>query len=326
MNNSILVTRGRIALLLGACRSSARFLRGIRVNLLPTCGCEPRLAFTDGEPLMSLIHPTAVIDAAADIAPTASIGAYCVIESGVRIGPDTVIAPMCHILQHTTIGAHCQIHTGTVIGGVPQDRAYTGEVSGCEIGDSTVVREHVTIHRGTAPGSITRIGKRCLLMVGSHVGHNCTLEDDVTLVNGTLLGGHVHIGARAILSGHVAVHQFVRIGEGAMVGVLARITRDVLPFFTVTGSGVNVGLNRIGMRRMGIVGCDIDQAHEAFRVLCRENHSLPVAREMLKGKLSGRVGLSILAFLDFDSRRGFHLRSCLSRRRLNASPDGTITQ
>lgn len=275
---------------------------------------------------MPLIHPSAVIDAAAEIAPTASVGAYSVIEAGVRIGPHTIIAPMCHILQHTTIGAQCQIHTGVVIGDVPQDRAYTGELSSCEIGDGTVVREHVTIHRGTAPGSTTRVGQRCLLMVGCHVGHNCTVEDDVTLVNGTLLGGHVHIGARAILSGHVAVHQFVRIGEGAMVGVLARITRDVLPFFTVTGSGINIGINRIGLRRMGTAGNDIDEAHQAFRVLCRESHSLPVAREILKGELTSRIGRSILAFLDADSRRGIHLRSCQSRRVIDINPDGTIQQ
>jgi len=265
---------------------------------------------------MTHIHPSAIIDPSAEIAPSAIIGAFSVVEAGVRIGPDTIIAPMCHILSHTTIGAQCRVHTGAVIGDVPQDRAYTGAVSGCDIGDCTVIREHVTIHRGTAPGSTTRIGKQCLLMVGCHVGHNCTLEDDVTLVNGTLLGGHAHIGARAILSGHVAVHQFVRIGEGALVGVLARITQDVLPYFTVTGSGTNVGINRIGLRRLGVAGREIDEAQRAFRVLCHESHSLPVAREMLTVEFVGHVGMSILAFLAADSRRGFHLRGRLSRRKV----------
>lgn len=274
---------------------------------------------------MSRIHPSALISASAEIASTASIGAFSIIESHVRIGPETHIAPMCHIRSYTSIGARCEIHSGAVIGDVPQDRAFTGEVSGCDIGDDTVVREHVTIHRGTAPGSVTQIGNRCLLMVGSHVAHNCIIEDDVTLVNGVLLGGYVHVGQRAILSGHVAVHQFVRIGEGAMVGVLARITRDVLPFFTVTGSGTNVGLNRVGLRRMGITGGEIDEAHEVFRVLCRENHSLPVARDMLKDKLNGRVGRKILSFLHGDSRRGFHLRGHQPREGVRLSPDGSIT-
>ena len=78
----------------------------------------------------------------------------------------------------------------------------------------------------------------------------------MTLVNGTLLGGYVHVAARAVLSGHVAVHQYVRIGEGAMVGVSSQITQDVLPFFTVSGAGSNVGINRVGLRRMGRIRRD----------------------------------------------------------------------
>ena len=257
---------------------------------------------------MSQIHPQAIVDPAAEIDPTARVLAFSVIEAGVRIGPGTVVGPFCHIQSNSVIGAECEIHGGAMIGGTPQDRAFAGQPSGCEIGDGTIIREHVTVHRGTAPGSITRIGKRCLLMVGSHVGHNCVLEDDVTLVNAALLGGYVQVGARAILSGHVAVHQFVRIGEGAMVGVLSRVTQDVIPYFMVNGPGLNVGINRVGLRRLGVAGHEIDEVQRAYRVLCHERHSVPAARQLLEAELTTRIGRLIVAFLASDSKRGFHLQ------------------
>lgn len=270
---------------------------------------------------MTQIHPQAIVDSAAEIDPTAKVLAFSVIEAGVRIGPGTVVGPFCHIQSNSVIGAGCEIHSGAVIGGTPQDRAFAGQPSSCEIGDGTIIREHVTVHRGTAPGSITRIGKRCLLMVGSHVGHNCVLEDDVTLVNAALLGGYVHVGARAILSGHVAVHQFVRIGEGAMVGVLSRVTQDVIPYFMVNGPGLNVGINRVGLRRLGVAGHEIDEVQRAYRVLCHERHSVPAARQLLEAELTTRIGQMIVAFLASDSKRGFHLQGT-ERRRIKSN--GTV--
>lgn len=257
---------------------------------------------------MTRIHHLAVVDPSAEIDSTVAIGPFTVIEAGVRIGAGTMVGPHCHILGRTVIGAACEVHSGAVLGGTPQDRSFSGQPSDCLIGDETIIREHVTVHRGTAPGSVTRIGNRCLLMVGSHVGHNCVMEDDVTLVNGALLGGYVHVGPRAVLSGHVGVHQFVRIGAGAMVGVLSQITQDVLPYFMVSGAGRNVGINRVGLRRMGAECSEIDDVQRAYRILCRERHSLPAARQLLETGLRSRFGQAILAFLSSDSRRGFHLQ------------------
>ena len=128
--------------------------------------------------------------------------------------------------------------------------------------------EGVTIHRGTAPGSVTSIGARCLLMSNSHVGHNCTLADDVILVSGSLLGGHVEIGRRAMISGNAAIHQFCRVGELALVGILARIVQDVPPFFLTDQGGNIIGENKVGMTH----GLSPDERHEiktAFRVIYR---------------------------------------------------------
>lgn len=268
---------------------------------------------------MTQIHPLAFVDPAAEIDPTAIVSAFSVIEAGARIGPRTFIASLCHIWANTMIGAECEIHSGAMIGGTPQDRTFRGQPSGCEIGDGSVVREHVTVHRGTAPGSVTRVGKRCLLMAGSHVGHNCVVEDYVTLINGALLGGYVHVGPRAVVSGNVTVHQFVRIGEGAMVGASSKITQDVVPYFMVDGHGLNVGINRLGLRRMKAESREIEEIKLAYHVLCRERHSLPAARQLLQSELCSQIGQTILSFLASDSRRGFHLHGVNHRRANNTA-------
>ena len=63
----------------------------------------------------------------------------------------------------------------------------------------------------------------------SHVAHDCILESNVVLANGVLLGGHIHIGKDSFLGGAAAVHQFVRIGQGSMIGGLSEISVDVPP-------------------------------------------------------------------------------------------------
>lgn len=256
---------------------------------------------------MSKFHKLADIASSANVDSSAAIGAFTVIESGVQIGPDVEIGPLCRIWSGTTIGAGCIIQSGAMIGGPPQDRGFRGERSFCEIGDGTEIREHVTVHRGTGEGSYTRVGRNCLLMANAHVGHNCALADEVTLVNGALLGGYVQVGRRAILSGHVAVHQFSRIGEAAMIGVLSKITQDIIPYFMTVGDGFIAGINRIGLRRMGATSADIDSIQHAYRILCRQAHSLPVARALLAESSASPYVQTILSFLSVESRRGFHL-------------------
>ena len=47
-----------------------------------------------------------------------------------------------------------------------------------------------------------------------------------------------------------AVHQFVRIGEGSMIGGMSGIDKNVLPFSLVIGNrAILRGLNLVGIRR-----------------------------------------------------------------------------
>ena len=255
------------------------------------------------------IHSSAVVDPLARIDATATIGPYCVINGPVRIGPRTNVGPFVQILGHTEIGSDCQIHAGAIVGDVPQDRSFAGGVSYCRIGDGTVLREHVTVHRGSASESATNVGQQCLVMAGAHIGHNCQVQDGAIIVNGTLLGGYVEVGRKAMLSGNVGVHQFVRIGELAMIGGLTMVTQDVPPYFMLDNRGLCVGINRVGLRRSGLSPEECDEAKTAYRVLCRMPGSLSNAIHTLEATMRTSTGRCILEFLSAPSKRGIHLLS-----------------
>lgn len=250
------------------------------------------------------IHPSAFIDPRADIHPQAEIGPMVVISGAVTIGAGTIVDPFVHILGHTTIGTGCHVHSGAVIGDLPQDRQYTGGESYCRIGDDTIIREGATIHRGTAAGSVTTVGDRCYIMANAHVAHNCTVGDDVTLVNGALLGGYVRVGAKAIVSGNVGIHQFVRIGELAMVGALAKVTQDIPPFMLVGRDGRCEGPNTIGLRRAGFPIAERDAVKTAYRILYRDGLSREDAITFLTKIQHIFVIQRLLDFLDGSSLRG----------------------
>lgn len=218
---------------------------------------------------MSDIHPTAVIDSAAQIGADVVIGPYVVIDGPVVIKDRVRIISQAHICGWTTIDEDCVIHPFAAVGGPPQDHAYKGDETYCRIGARTVLREGVTVHRGTKAESETRIGADCLLMVNSHVAHNCEVGDHVTLTNDVLLAGHVTLGHHVMAGGCSALHQFVRVGEYAMIGGGANLTQNVAPFTTVAFRNRCIGLNRVGMRRNGIPKEDVDELKNLFRAILR---------------------------------------------------------
>src|SRR5688572_15903091 len=108
---------------------------------------------------MSGIHPTAVIDPAAQIADDVSVGPFAVIGANVRIGAGTSVGAHCVIDGHTTIGCDNRLFQFASIGAAPQDKKYAGEPTRLVIGDGNTIREFVTINTGTVQdGGLTSVG------------------------------------------------------------------------------------------------------------------------------------------------------------------------
>ena len=251
------------------------------------------------------IHPTAIIDQHAEIDPTAEVGPYCVIDEHVRIGPNCKLYQGVYVTGWTEIGAGCELHPGVIVGHAPQDVKYDGSRTYCRIGQQNIFREYVTIHRGTMPESATVVGDHCFFLAGSHVGHNCSVGSHVTMINSALLGGHVEVGNRATIGGNVGIHQFVRIGELAMVAGAARVVLDVLPFALTDVKGKIAGINRIGLRRSGMSNEEVTDVREAYRSLFARGQSFATAAAKLDQQISTPAGNRLLEFVTTPSQRGF---------------------
>lgn len=232
---------------------------------------------TDENKAVADIHPLAVVHPNAKIGKNVKIGPFVTIDEHVTIGDGTIIKPNVYITGWTTIGKDCVIFAGCSIGEEPQDLKYAGEESYVEIGDRTKIHEYCTIHRGTKDGGlVTRIGDDVLLMAYVHVAHDCMIGNRVIMANDAMLAGHVVVEDRAIIGGKVGVHQFVRIGQLAMIGGMARIVEDVVPFTIVEGAADahTRGLNSIGIQRAGIEPEVRRDLKKAYRILFRSNLKL----------------------------------------------------
>ena len=199
------------------------------------------------------IHPTAIVDAKAEIADGVEVGPWCTVGPGVVLSEDVRLISHVVVQQDTIVGPRTVIHPFCVIGGDPQHGGYKGEPVRLEIGADNLVREHCTFNRGTPQGAaVTRLGSNNLFMTGAHVGHDALVGDNVVMANNATLGGHARIGDRVFLGGLSAVHQNGRVGQGAIVGGLAAVTRDVIPYGSAWGNHARLhGLNLIGLKRKG---------------------------------------------------------------------------
>ena len=218
---------------------------------------------------MAAIDGTARVADGAHLGDGVEIGPYCLVGPQVKLKDGVRLIAHVNIAGATTVGEGTVVYPFASLGTPPQSVHYRGEPTKLVIGARCELREGVTINIGTAAGGgITHLGDRCVLMVGSHVAHDCNIGDDVTFANNAVLGGHVTVGSNTFLGGNCAVHQFARVGEGAMVGGLSGISTDLIPFGFGKGQIAELaGLNVVGLRRRGASRVDLQQLRRAYRAL-----------------------------------------------------------
>ena len=239
---------------------------------------------------MAQIHPTAIVDARAQLAESVSVGAYTLIGPEVTIGEGTSIGAHCVIEGRTTIGRDNRIFQFCSLGAVPQDKKYAGEPTELHIGARNTIREFCTFNLGTAQDSrVTRVGDDNWIMAYVHIAHDCQVGHRTTLANNTTLGGHVHLGDWVVIGGLTGIHQFVKVGAHAMAGFASAVNQDVPPFMMVDGNPLAVrGFNVEGLRRRGFSAGRIAAVKQMHRLLYREGLTLELARERIAALGAGQ--------------------------------------
>ena len=256
---------------------------------------------------MADIHPSAVIADGAVIGEGCAIGPFCV------VGPDVVLGKGVTLKSHVVVDGDTHIGDGTVIfpfaviGEIPQDLKFSGERTRLRVGARNRIREHVTMNTGTANGGgETRIGDDGLFMAGCHIAHDAQIGDRVIIVNSSAIAGHCIIEDDVIVGGLCGVHQFVRIGQGAIIGAVTMVTKDVVPHGLVQGPrGELDGLNLVGLKRRGVDRADITAMRAAFQMLKDGEGTFQDRARRLADESDSPYVRQMVAFILGDTDRNF---------------------
>jgi UDP-N-acetylglucosamine acyltransferase len=253
------------------------------------------------------IHPSAVIEPGAQIGTGCEIGPFCHVGPDVRLGDRVVLKSHVVVNGDTLVGDETVIFPFSVIGEVPQDLKFKGEASRLVIGKRNRIREHVTMNTGTeGGGGVTRIGDDGLFMAGCHVAHDAQVGDRVIIVNSAALAGHCVIEDDVIVGGLSGVHQWVRIGKGAIIGAVTMVTHDVIPYGLVQAPrGQLDGLNLVGLKRKGVSRADITALRAAFQMLAQGEGAFLDRAKRLGDETSSDYVREIVDFILGDSDRHF---------------------
>ena len=247
---------------------------------------------------MTTIHPSASVHPGALVEPGAVIGEGCQIGPFSVIGPEVTLGRGVVVKSHAVVTGWTEVGDETVIfpfacvGEVPQDLKFKGERTRLIVGARCRIREGATLNTGTeGGGGLTQVGDDCLLMTGAHVGHDARLGNRVILANQAAIAGHCVIGDDVIVGGLSGVHQFVRVGRGAIIGAVTMVTNDVLPHGLVQGPRGDLdGLNLVGLKRRGVDRAEITALRAAYQMLAQgEGTFLDRARRLAEEADSAHV-------------------------------------
>lgn len=252
------------------------------------------------------IHPTALVDPAAELAAGVEVGAYSIIAAGAQIGEGTRIGPHVLIGPHTRIGKRNVFYQFSSIGEAPQDKKYKGEPTRLEIGDDNTIREFCTFNRGTAQDAgVTRVGNGNWIMAYVHLAHDCQVGNGTIFANNAQLAGHVHVGDQAILGGFTVVHQFCRIGAHSITAMGTILLQDLPPFVMASGNtAVPHGINAEGLRRRGFSAEAVAAVKRAYKTLYKSGLSFAEAQAQITAEAAAQPELQVLADFLASAGRG----------------------
>src|SRR5438094_5108716 len=202
------------------------------------------IAFTPG------IHPTAVVDATAQLGQRVSIQPHAVIEAGARIaddtiigagsyiGHETVIGPACLIYPRVTIrersriGSRVIIHSGAVIGAdgfgfemVDGRQEKIQQLGIVQIDDDVEIGANTTIDRARFGRTWIQEGAKIDNLV--QIAHNVVIGKNTVMAAQSGIAGSVQIGQRVLIGGQVGVIGHIEIGDNTALGAQSGISKNI---------------------------------------------------------------------------------------------------
>jgi UDP-3-O-[3-hydroxymyristoyl] glucosamine N-acyltransferase len=210
-------------------------------------------------PVRPFVHPAAVIDPSASVAPTCEIGAHvvigenCRVDDGVKIfpnvtiyagatiGENSVLHSGVTVRENCEVGARCIIHNNSTIGcdgfGYAKDEErrwikipQTGRVV---LEDDVEIGANTAIDRASVGETRIKRGAKIDNLV--QIGHSCTVDEDALICSQTGLAGSSVIGKRVILAGQVGIAGHLKVGDDAVLTAKSATSHDVEPGKVISG-------------------------------------------------------------------------------------------
>lgn len=198
-----------------------------------------------------LIHPSAVIDASAQIDSSCYIGPHVVIEADVRLGK------RCHIGANSFIGkgvqlgddGHCLanviichdvkigqrvlLHSGAVIGsdGFGQARLDNGDwlrvpqLGSVVMGDDVEIGANTTIDRGAIGDTIIEDGVKLDNLI--QIAHNVRIGAHTVMAGTAAIAGSTKIGKHCMIGGAVGIVGHLTIADNVMITAMSFVTKSI---------------------------------------------------------------------------------------------------
>jgi UDP-N-acetylglucosamine acyltransferase len=220
------------------------------------------------------IHASAIISDEVILGVNNEIGPFVVLQGKIIIGNNNKIGVGTNICNNVIIGDNNDI-TAFVSIGEKGEMGQKGDVFLAEgsvvIGNHNTFREYSTI-QSPVRSLKTIIGNNSYFMARTHIPHDAIIGDHVTMATNSLIGGGCEVGDYAYIGLGAMTHQRLKIGESAMIGMQACITKSVLPFTTVIGNPARIlGFNIEGIRRRNMDLSNLDT--EIFKEILKNQAS-----------------------------------------------------
>ena len=158
------------------------------------------------------------------------------------------------VAEWLEVGAGANLRSGTVIylGSTIGARLSTGHHvvirEECELGDDVSIWSNTVVDYGCRLGNRVKIHSNCYIAQYTQIDDDAFLAPGVTIANdlyprvpgsNAVMSGP-HIGAGARIGVNVTLLPFVRIGEGALIGSGAVVSRDIPPGAVAYGNPARV--------------------------------------------------------------------------------------
>jgi UDP-3-O-[3-hydroxymyristoyl] glucosamine N-acyltransferase len=250
----------RHAAALAQTRAAAVILRAGDLGACPSAALvadNPHAAFArvaalfDRTPhLSSGVHPSAVVDAGARIAPGVAVGPACVIEAGAVLEEGVQLGPGCIVRAGSRIGAasrlvarvtvghecivgrRCVLQPGAVIGSDGFGLARDGEgwvkvpqLGRVRLGDDVEIGANTTVDRGALEDTVIEDGVKIDNLV--QVAHNVRIGRHSAIAACVGIAGSAHIGARVQIGGAAGVAGHLTVADDTVLTAMSMTTHTI---------------------------------------------------------------------------------------------------